>query len=69
MYSYAKYDRLVGGAAQSRIVRLLGSGDQLSGGVALTEIGVAALAIGGAALVVLPAIWILRADGLARAVA
>jgi MFS family permease len=48
---------------------LTGAGLALSGGVALTEIGVAALAIGGAAVVIVPALWILRADGLARAVA
>src|SRR3569623_782209 len=36
IYSYAKYDRLVGDAADSPVVRLRGSADQLSGGVALT---------------------------------
>jgi outer membrane protein len=36
IYSYAKYDRLVGDAAESPIVRQLGSRDQLSGGLALT---------------------------------
>jgi outer membrane scaffolding protein for murein synthesis (MipA/OmpV family) len=33
---YAKYDRLVGDAARSPVVRAFGSRDQLSGGVALT---------------------------------
>jgi outer membrane protein len=33
---YAKYDRLVGDAARSPVVRSFGSRDQLSGGVALT---------------------------------
>jgi outer membrane protein len=36
IYSYAKYDRLVGDAARSPVVRTFGSRDQLSGGVALT---------------------------------
>ncbi len=36
IYSYAKYDRLVGDAAGSPIVRRYGSRDQLSGGLALT---------------------------------
>jgi outer membrane scaffolding protein for murein synthesis (MipA/OmpV family) len=36
IYSYAKYDRLVGDAARSPIVRQFGSRDQLSGGLALT---------------------------------
>lgn len=36
LYTYAKYDRLVGDAADSPIVRQYGSRDQLSGGVALT---------------------------------
>jgi MipA family protein len=36
IYSYAKYDRLVGDAAASPIVRRFGSKDQISGGVALT---------------------------------
>ena len=35
-YAYAKYDRLVGDAARSPIVRTIGSRNQLSGGVALT---------------------------------
>ena len=39
---------------------MTGAGLALLGGLALTTIGVAALAIGGAALVVVPAIWILR---------
>lgn len=34
--TYAKYDRLVGDAADSPIVRQLGSRDQISGGLALT---------------------------------
>lgn len=36
IYAYAKYDRLVGDAADSPIVREYGSRDQISGGVALT---------------------------------
>lgn len=36
IYSYAKYDRLVGDAGDSPIVRRLGSRDQFSGGVALS---------------------------------
>ena len=36
IYSYAKYDRLVGDAADSPVVRSFGSRDQLSGGLALT---------------------------------
>lgn len=36
IYSYAKYDRLVGDAARSQLVRQFGSKDQLSGGLALT---------------------------------
>lgn len=36
LYSYAKYDRLVGDAADSPVVRVHGSRDQLSGGLALT---------------------------------
>ena len=36
IYSYAKYDRLTGDAAESPVVRRFGSRDQLSGGVALT---------------------------------
>jgi outer membrane protein len=36
IYSYAKYDRLVGDAADSPIVRQFGSRDQFSGGLALT---------------------------------
>jgi outer membrane protein len=38
IYTYAKYDRLVGDAAASPIVRQLGSRDQLSGGLALTYV-------------------------------
>lgn len=36
IYSYAKYDRLVGDAARSPVVRVHGSRNQLSGGLALT---------------------------------
>jgi outer membrane protein len=36
LYSYAKYDRLVGDAAESPVVRAHGSRDQFSGGLALT---------------------------------
>jgi outer membrane protein len=36
IYTYAKYDRLVGDAADSPVVRGFGSRDQVSGGVALT---------------------------------
>ena len=36
IYSYARYDRLVGDAANSPIVRTLGSRDQFSGGIALS---------------------------------
>lgn len=36
LYSYAKYDRLTGDAADSPVVRGFGSRDQLSGGLALT---------------------------------
>ncbi|HEX8308799.1 MAG TPA: MipA/OmpV family protein [Allosphingosinicella sp.] len=36
IYSYAKYDRLVGDSADSPVVRGFGSRDQLSGGLALT---------------------------------
>lgn len=36
IYSYAKYDRLVGDAADSPVVRSFGSRNQLSGGLALT---------------------------------
>ena len=36
LYGYAKYDRLVGDAADSPITRVLGSADQLSGGVGLS---------------------------------
>jgi len=36
IYSYAKYDRLVGDPARSPIVRRLGSRDQFSGGVGLS---------------------------------
>lgn len=36
--TYAKYDRLTGGAADSPIVRQLGSRDQFAGGLALTYI-------------------------------
>ena len=36
IYSYASYERLVGDAADSPIVRTLGSRNQLSGGIALS---------------------------------
>lgn len=36
IYTYAKYDRLVGGAADSPIVVQLGSRDQFSGGIGLS---------------------------------
>lgn len=36
LYSYAKYDRLLGDAVNSPIVRQLGSRDQFSGGLAIT---------------------------------
>lgn len=36
LYSYAKYDRLVGDAARSPVSRLFGSRNQYSGGLALT---------------------------------
>lgn len=36
LYSYAKYDRLVGDSARSPVVRAYGSRDQFSGGLALT---------------------------------
>lgn len=36
MFSYAKYERLVGDAARSPVVRELGSRDQFSGGLGLT---------------------------------
>jgi len=36
VYAYAKYDRLVGDASRSPVVRAFGSRDQLSGGLALT---------------------------------
>jgi outer membrane protein len=36
LYSYAKYDRLVGDAARSPVVRFHGSRDQFSAGLALT---------------------------------
>ncbi|HEX8466261.1 MAG TPA: MipA/OmpV family protein [Allosphingosinicella sp.] len=36
VYSYAKYDRLVGDSADSPVVRSFGSRDQFSGGLALT---------------------------------
>lgn len=36
LYAYAKYDRLIGDAADSPIVRQYGSRDQVSGGVALS---------------------------------
>jgi MFS family permease len=45
---------------------LTGAGLALLGGYALTAVGVAALAIGGTALVVLPALWIARSPARAR---
>jgi outer membrane protein len=36
IYTYAKYDRLVGDAGKSPVVRAFGSRDQLSGGLALS---------------------------------
>jgi outer membrane scaffolding protein for murein synthesis (MipA/OmpV family) len=36
IYSYAKYDRLIGDAGRSPVVRSFGSRDQFSGGLALT---------------------------------
>ena len=36
LYSYAKYERLVGAAADSPVTELFGSKDQVSGGVALS---------------------------------
>lgn len=44
------------------VAGLTGAGLALLGGLALTALGVAALAIGGAALVAAPALWILRSD-------
>jgi outer membrane protein len=38
IYTYAKYDRLTGDAADSPLVRQLGSRDQFSGGLALTYV-------------------------------
>jgi len=46
---------------------LTGAGLALLGGLALTALGVASLAIGGAALVAAPALWILRHGRLAPA--
>jgi predicted MFS family arabinose efflux permease len=46
---------------------MTGAGLALLGGVALSAIGVAALAIGGTVLVVFPALWILRRRPYARA--
>ena len=46
---------------------MLGAGLALLGGYALDSIGVAALAIGGATLVILPAVWILMRRPLAPA--
>ena len=36
LYGYAKYERLIADAADSPIVRTIGSRNQFSGGVALT---------------------------------
>jgi MFS family permease len=46
---------------------LTGAGLALIGGLALTALGVAALAIGGSALVIAPALWLLRQEGPAVA--
>ena len=46
-----------------------GAGLALLGGLALTALGVAALAIGGAALVAAPALWILRREPAQRSAA
>ena len=46
---------------------LTGAGLALLGGAALSTLGVASLAIGGTALVVAPALWILREGGLRAA--
>ncbi|MBW3608512.1 MAG: MFS transporter [Actinobacteria bacterium] len=48
---------------------MTGAGLALLGGLALTALGVASLAIGGAALVAAPALWILRSGRLAGATA
>ena len=48
---------------------LTGAGLALLGGVALTALGVASLAIGGAALVAAPALWILREGRISPAAA
>ncbi len=48
---------------------LTGAGLALLGGLALTALGVASLAIGGAALVAAPALWILRHGRLAPSTA
>ena len=48
---------------------LTGAGLALLGGLALTWLGVASLAVGGAALVAAPALWILRNGRLAPAAA
>jgi MFS family permease len=48
---------------------LTGAGLALAGGVALSGIGVSALAIGGAALVTVPALWILANPPAAQAAA
>jgi len=44
------------------VAGVTGAGLALLGGLALSALGVAALAIGGAALVAAPALWILRSD-------
>ena len=36
MFGYARYERLVGDAGNSPLIRQFGSRDQLSGGVGLT---------------------------------
>jgi MFS family permease len=51
------------------VAGVTGAGLALLGGLALTALGVASLAIGGAALVAAPALWILRTDPARAAVA
>jgi MFS family permease len=47
------------------IAGMTGATLALAGGLALTELGVVALAVGATTLVVAPAVWILRATALA----
>ena len=44
---------------------MTGAALALAGGLALTELGVVALAVGATMLVVGPALWVLRATALA----